>query len=350
VDTIRVPLWGTLPPGWTFLSGLPGGGMAVLAGKTEQVLLLDADLTPTAEVTIAGLRSVWSPGVSVCAEAGLVAVCFADGPRVYDLASGAQVHRFPHPPWSVPVVAAWTSAGRLLWAMTPTGEPGADELVVLDTRTWATVGRLAVRPASTNQAYYLLWPSPSGDQVAILDALADSDGFSLRWARWDGTAVVSPAKPLLNYELADVSPGGREFAAVTDGLPNELEIFAVDSGESRDHLELAELAGDEELEDSWSSDVFWLGGTHLVARTEECHLLLLRRGPLRMVAQLELAGYHCSPFGGAGAGTRAGLPYLTQIQPWSGGRFVTSHHQNGTRVSRIYDLAPISTVDPPGAL
>lgn len=341
VPTLDVPMWGRLQHGWTFLCGLPSGGMAVLAKETEQVVLLDPELRPIRAVAIPGLRSVWSPGVSVSEEAGLVAVSFDDGLLAYNM-DGEQVFRLAHRGWGVSSGSAWTSVGGLLWAVVPARDPTVDDVVAINVKTWTLAGRVSVHAPSRNQACYWLMPSPAGDQVIVCGALADSDGYYLSWPRWDGEAVVAPADPLLGYCLSDVRSDGSEFLAVTDGDPNELVLFDLAAGSPATWLDMSELAEGEDTDDSWDISACYLSGDHLLAPTRECHLLLLHRKPLRVVAELNLEGYWFSPFSGCSIDTR-GMggdhpPFLGTVQRWTGRRLVVSHSENGTQVTQIYDL------------
>jgi hypothetical protein len=348
LTTLDVPMWGVLPRGWSFLSGLPDGGMAVLAQETEQVVLLNPDLEPRTAVTIPGLRSAWSLAVSICAEAGLVAVSFADGLRVFEVASGNLVHQLPHRTWPVLISPTWTSSGRLLWTVVPTDTPGVDEVVAIDPGGWTTLGRLTIPAPSTNQGSYRLLPSPVSDQVGVLGALADSDGFYLVWPKWDGNAVVSPAETLSGHQLTDVAPDGRGFVTVTDDWPSELAVFDLTTGQPTGRLDMDTATGTDEAEDVWDDVVYGPSSDHLIAATGETRVLLLRRTPLRVVAQLRLEGYQHPVFDGTLVDTvDDALPLLGQVQRWADQRLVASHYDHRAEVwnSRIYDL---STIELPG--
>lgn len=350
VPVLEVPRWGVLARGWSFLSALPGGGMAVLAEDAEQVLLLDEGLAPTATVTIAGPRPWWPWGIGVCVEAGLVAVVFADGLRVFELASGRLVYRLGHRAWPVAASPAWTSSGRLLWVVVPTDTPAVDQVVAIDPGTWTVLGRLTVRAPSTNQAYYQMLPTPTGDQVGVLGVLADSDGYYLAWPRWDGNALVSPAELRSGHQVTDVDPDGHGFVAVTGGCPNEVVTFDLATGQPTERLGVDTATDNDRADDYWDEVFHGPSPDHLIATTGEARLVVLRRAPLRVVAQLSLAGYRYVPFDGSPIDTAAqdddAMPLLGQVQRWTGRRLITPNRRNMQAWdSPIYDL---STLQLPG--
>jgi len=339
-------MWGELRRGWSFLSGLPSGGMAVLVRETEQVLLLDPELEPTAAVTIPGLRAVWDLGVAVGEAAGLVVVSCSDGLRVYEPAGGALGYRLEHRRWGVDSGSAWSSAGTL-WTVVPTPTPAVDSVVAIRADGWTTLGQSTVRAPSTNQAFYWLLPVPNRDLVGVLGALADSDGCYLCWSRWDRRAVAATTPPLLDHMLTDVDPNGREFLAVTQGSSSELVVFDLATGSASARLALHQVAGvgpAEDLQDTWDeSAAFYLAGGQLVAMTSEGHVLLLDRTPLRVVAELHLEGCWFSPFDGCQVDVASlpeqHLPFVGHVQRWTDQRLIVPQRMDGTRVHWIYDLS-----------
>ncbi|MEV6596626.1 hypothetical protein AB0M36_07115 [Actinoplanes sp. NPDC051346] len=341
LPTLALPIWAELTRGWSFVCGLPDGGMVVRDLAAERILLLGPGLEPTTTVAVPGLRAVAPDGIAVSPEAGLVAVAADDGLRVLDLA-GVQRYRLTHPRWRMGGACAWTSGGSLLWTVTPTEVPGTVRVVAIDPTRWAPAGMVTVSAPSTNHACYAIVPDPLADRVGVLVLLADSDGAFLSWPRWDGATVVT-GEPGPDALLTDVRGDGREYVAVLGGHPSELITVDLATQAPTGRLTMSAAAEADDTDDAWYFDAFYLAGGHLAAFTREEHLLLISSDPLRPVAELRLEGYRFAPFDGYATDTpQIAGPHLSGVRRWTDTRLAAMHSDAGTTVTRLYDLGDVA--------
>jgi len=314
------------------------------------VILLDSDLRPTATVPLPTLAD--GAMVSVSEQSGLVAVSWDAGLSVFNL-TGRQVYHLDHGRLDPAAPCAWTGCGALLWTVAPAEAAGSDaiEVIVVDTAAWTVAGRAAIdRDRCWQTAFFTLLADPVAPVVAVQGVLTNGDGTYSSCLRATGGILTKLAEPPgegLPAEclLLDVRPAGGEFLMLDLG-ERDLYLFDPQAQRVTASLDWRDMASSEPVVDDgdvalggWRpSEMFYLSDERLLTATNDAQLLLLRREPLRLAAQVNLEGYHSEPFTGWDIyvpGANRGKTYLDWFDPWSNGRIVVSGH-------RIYDLGGIA--------
>jgi len=349
VLTLDVPLSAELDRDWRFVAALPSGGMVVQAALAEQLLLLDRELRVSATLRWPELPS--DSEVAVCERTGRVALHAETALEVFEL-SGRRIHRLEHGDLTPAAPCAWSADGALLWTIVPGAEPEAVHVVVIETATWTVVGRRRLAAdCRTYTSSFVVLADPVEPVAALQAVLCNLDGVHTAYLRLaDGqlSPIFGSDEPDEDDEsadeelLADVRPSGGEFLTVDIG-ERAVGVVGFRPLDQARWLEWSELAGPKPTgsglaevdEGRWDGNgVGYLDDDFLITQTADSQVLVLRREPLQLVAQVDLEGYDFEPFTGwdiyrpGASSRRRPLSWFAVCGP---GRIVTSDN-------RIYDI------------
>jgi hypothetical protein len=330
---------------------LPDGALFNLRNRPE-IVWLDGRLRERARLPLAWLhRGHYRGSFAGCAALSLVAVSGPDRLAVCTL-DGAVRFELPHPVWPDLLrgcgAAAWAQGGVLLWAVVPTtGQEPDAHILLIDTATWAILGRASLRINDVCRYHLVAHP---GEIAVGVDALpGQHDGSYVRWARWDGARLTVTGFGPTNRVLSDIHPTGGEFITVPFAPPydddNDLVRHQFPGPRPIGRINGYKLFGMvsyEEPLDGFKGRAFYVDDGRIAARSVAGRVVLLALDPRQPPCQLDLEAYHTVPIPERGPGRtlpRAAVEFrgdLIELLVVGGTRLLTTH---ANRVVRVYDLS-----------